>query len=1168
MKLRRVKILGFKTFADKTEFELDGDIIAVVGPNGCGKSNIVDAVLWGLGESNSRAIRAQTGKEVIFAGSSHRKPHGFAEVTLHFDNEDGGLPIDTPEVSVTRRVDRSGQGEYEINRRSCRLKDVADLLADSGLGRAGYAIVGQSEIDQALAASPQQRRAWIDEAAGVHRYRIRRQEAVRRLDSAKQHLTRVRDVLTELDAQREPLAEEAEVAMRYKSALKSLRQVECGLLVKELASVVDDLRTLDETHRAAMALSQKEAVLADDFEAGAEEKSTRANQLEAEADKVRDALQKAKELLDQSQATLHVARAKLENLDVLEGNLSAEAGAAQERLEHAESDLAAATADAAIEEAAYSRLQEELSGAGDEAKLLRQELERCERDLAETRLRLADYQRAELEVAHREQRAADVAKEIAGIDATLPDLNVGIQEAEAALQEKESEAAVQSRSLTEAQSALHDLRQHENEQSAQTRKLLAEVAALDGKRRGIESTIEAHEGLAQGAKSVLALVKKGELDNKYIPVGDCVQVEPELALAIDTALGASANDLIVPDESFAKEAIALLKEYAMGRATFQPITLMRPSAPSQDLKRVQNQRGVVGLASEIVGCKPAHRPVIDSLLGRVLVVETIDDALRLAKTSGWSRCVTLEGEVVYASGAVTGGRAVRQTAGLVQRQAELAETVKALKKTQSLIEKAQADERTREERRAQLEATLAQARTALEPLLLEVEESKAWLASLRQELSASERSRAKLEAERAALTHANQATMEAVDLDSIEARRDDVWKKLTAKSADAESAELRLEEAFARLEAARKRLADCARRLQSVKEAEHQRQHRASNLEPERARHQATISEAEKDSAVHESQVQELRALLETALESRRQVLEEARSLTEQAQRARKSAMDAETAAHQAELKRARSEGKRAAALERLLDEYGVSEEQALDQAPTTVVPDDASSLVSRLRRELKDMGEVNLGAIEAFERLSERYDELNGQAIDIESGMEEIETSVRELDKVTLEKFSATFTLVKDAFAETFRRVFGGGEGHLELVRGADDLDAGVEIQVTIPGKKRQRLELLSGGERALSAIAFLFALLKTKPSPLVILDEIDAPLDGRNVERFIGLMRDFSKDIQFILVTHNPMTIESADIWFGVTMQEPGVSTLVPFRVTDKTVVKAVVPDVYLKG
>lgn len=1168
MKLKRVKILGFKTFADKTEFELDGDIVAVVGPNGCGKSNIVDAVLWGLGESNARAIRAQSGKEVIFAGSVHRKPLGIAEVTLHFDNEDGSLPVDTPEVSVTRRVDRSGQGEYEINRRNCRLKDVADLLSDSGLGRAGYAIVGQSEIDQALAASPQQRRAWIDEAAGVHRYRVRRQEAVRRLEAAHGHLVRVQDVLTELDAQREPLAAEAEAAMRYKSALRSLRQVECGLLVKELASVVGELAEVDAAVQSASELVMKESALAERSEAEARACAARATQLEEESEALRASLDKARSLTDQAESVLQIATTRLESLVELESNLSAEAEAAKQRIDHAEADLEQALKDAGTENDAFEKLKVELTGADNEAQALANELEQAEKDLATAREQLSERHKAELERAHREQRASDVKVEIEGIDQSLPELQVGIQDAERSLADAESAAEKGRLLLADAEGELLKLRQADEGAAVETRRLLADLAALDGKRRGIEATIEAHEGLAQGSRAVLGLLKRGDLQGEYVPVGDCVQVEPDLALAIDTALGASANDLIVPDEGFAKRAITLLKENSLGRATFQPVTLMRPQQASADLRRLANQAGVVGLAAELVACQAKHRPVIDSLLGRVLVVEDLDVALRLARTPGWSRCVTLDGEVVHSSGAVTGGRAVRQTSGLVQRQSELAETIKALKQLQAKLAKAEKAASERGPVREALEGKIASARRAIDPLLLDVEEAKSWLNSLRHEAATAERSRGKLVAELESLQQTTLGEVVAVDLAAVEARRDEVWKRLAAKTSDAESAAERIEEGRARLEVAKKRVTDCERRLMAAREADKHREQRAGGLEPERERQRQSIALADKEKEKYQAEATGLQEKLDKALEERRRQAETARLKTEEAQHARRSASDAEARAHQTELKRARLEAKRASSLERLLEEYGVNEEQAIADAPTTVVPDDASTIVGRLRRELKEMGDVNLGAIEAYERLTERFDELDGQARDIEDGIAEIHASVKALDKVTRERFTETFAQVKEAFTGTFSRVFGGGEGVLELVQGEDDLDAGVEIQVTVPGKKRQRLELLSGGERALSALAFLFALLKVKPSPLVVLDEVDAPLDGRNVERFIGLMRDFSKEIQFILVTHNPMTIESADVWFGVTMQEPGVSTLVPFKVPDKSVVKAVVPDVYLKG
>ncbi|MBS1715939.1 MAG: chromosome segregation protein SMC [Armatimonadetes bacterium] len=1177
MKLKRVRIQGFKTFADKTEFELGGDIVAVVGPNGCGKSNIVDAMLWGLGETSARALRAQSGKEVIFAGSVHRKAMGYAEVTLTFDNEDGALPMDCAEVSVTRRVDRSGQGEYEINKRACRLKDVADLLADSGLGRAGYAIVGQSDIDQALAASPQQRRAWIDEAAGVQRYRMRRQEAVRRLDAASTHLRRVQDVLQELDAQREPLAEEAEVAVRYKSALKGLRQVECGLLVKELAAAVEETEGLAANVLEAQTTAERETALAASLEARAKETAAQAATLESEAEGVRKLASQIRNLADEAASAISIAETRLQSLTVLEENLEAEAGSSRDRLSHASEDLEAAIVEVRAAEQSLEALSAELSGADTDAKALAADLESAEQALTEARERMAEAHRADLEREHRRQRAREAAKELQGIDGTLPDLQSGIEEAQASLTEAETAARSGREALEAHDKALAALVHDEEDRAAEVRKILAEVAALDGKRRGIEATIAAHEGLSQGARAVLDLVRSGKLEGEFRPVGECVQADPDLAVAMDTALGAAANDLIVPDEGHAKRAIQWLKDEKLGRATFQPVDLVRPQQRNRELERLAAGPGVVGIAADLVECRASHRPVIESLLGRVLVVEDLDVALRLARTSGWSRCVTLDGEVVHASGAVTGGRALRQTSGLVQRTSELAECEKSLKGLQKRLSALEAAGKAFENRRSEAVAERTRLQSGLQPVLLAVEEARSWLKSLESELASTERARARLLAEIEGLEATSGSEPVTVDVTEFERVRDEAWKAYSARLKEAESSGERLREARDRAQTAKRRVEDCERRVKTVEESERHRAKRAGGLGPEREAQFAIIERARSERDTHEAEHARLSAMMHELSERRRGSASSVEHTTEQAQEARKAASQAENAAYQAELRRTRIDAKRATVLERLLEEYGVDQAKALSEAPTTVVPPDAGVLVARLRKELKEMGDVNLGAVEAYERLTERFEELDAQAKDIESGMDEVKSSIRELDRLTRDKFTETFVKIKEAFGETFKTVFGGGEGVLDMIQGGEDLDAGVEISVTVPGKKKQRLELLSGGERALSALAFLFALLKVKPSPLVILDEVDAPLDGRNVERFIGLMRDFSKDIQFVLVTHNTTTIQCADVWFGVTMQEPGVSTLVPFKVAedvgrspapDKALVAPRVPDAYFKG
>ena len=1168
MKLKHVKILGFKTFADKTEFDLAGDIIAVVGPNGCGKSNIVDSILWGLGESNARQLRAQTSKEVIFSGSTHRKPIGFCEVSLLFDNEDGALPIDSAEVSITRRLTRSGDSDYQINRRSCRLRDVNDLLADSGLGRAGYAIVGQSEIDQALAASAIQRRGWIDEAAGVQRYRARRTEALRRLASAEDHLTRVHDIINEIEHQREPLAEEAEAAKQYRIAVSSLREVESGLLCQELASHVADLADIQVRVAESLKTAEAELARSQELEEHAVRMSATVERLEARIEELRTAQQQAQTALEQANAAYQIAEHKLASLDQLESSIHEESGSSEVRRSQAEADLAKAKEEAEAEIHAHTLLHSELGSIDGEAAALDADLKRLEEALAKGRELVSKQQRIEVEMAHRELRLAQIQAEIDGIVSTIPDLEAGISEAELAFGELDGQATIWEEQKRNAEKLLTEIRTEHETQSADLRKVLAEIAVLDGRRKGLEATIDAHDGLTQGTRAVLAAVEAGRIQGEYVPVGSAIEVDSDLAQAFDTALGNAANDLIVPDESFAKRAIEFLKSNRLGRATFQPINLMRPPHRSPELRNLLKEKGVVGLASELADADPKFRPVIDSLLGRVVITETLDDSLRLARTSGWSRMVTLDGEVVHSSGAVTGGAAARQGTGIVQRRAELHELEVQIEGLQRQLTDRQSKDNDRETRIAAATKERDEATVALNEQSQDLEEARAWLLNLKHEMVATLRSKEKLTHESEQLREIESVSLEAVDIKTLESSRDDALRKLAERTSDAGNVQIRLEEASQRREQAAARLTDAERRLSHLLEAETARSRRAENLGPERERNLSLMEEAKATKAENEQRASDLREDLKLAMESRRLVQIESMRLARDAKEGQRIAGVMSEQAHQHELKRARLESHRANVVQRLLEEYGMGEDEAIAHAPTVQIPEDSSAVVARLRREIKAMGEVNLGAIEAYERLTTRYDELTHQVEDILGGKAEVENSVRELDRLTKDRFQATFEKLQTTFATMFQRIFGGGEGSLELTDAANILDSGVDIQVTIPGKRRQRLELLSGGERAMSALAFLFSLLEVKPTPLVILDEVDAPLDGRNVERFIQVMRDFSSKTQFILITHNPVTIESADVWFGVTMQEPGVSTLIPFKVPERSLIKAVVPDAYLKG
>jgi chromosome segregation protein len=1151
MRLRKVRIQGFKTFADRTELEFGGDMVAVVGPNGCGKSNIVDAIAWGLGEANARQLRAQSGVEVIFNGSSRRKPLGLAEVTLCFENEDRALAIDADEVTITRRLTRSGDSEFQINRRTCRLRDIYDLLADSGLGRSGYAIVGQREIDAAMAASPEERRAWVDEAAGVQRYRAHRQESIRRLSAAADHLARIDDLIAEIEAQRAPLAAEAEIARRYKQTLASLRDIELGTMAREIFDAAkafeEASRRGEEAMESARALRQRQDELDERVRVAGEQVS----EVEAEMDVARGVQQAALTAMERAEAAIRLAEQRSAGLDELERALDDEESARTTAAEEARSERDAAVLVVESERANLARLEAHLSGVDKESGELAETLKKAEDELARLQEDAGVAMREQMDRSHRAVRLAQAEEELAGTRASLPQTAIALREAIAAEEaaERSLESLVSAREARRA--ALADARDAEVKTARELRGIAIEREALRSRALGLAATLEAHEGLAQGARAVLDAVRAGRLRGDYTPVAEAIEVSRELALPIETALAASSHDLIVPTEQDAKRAIEYLKAGRLGRATFQPVSLMRPARESDDLRDLLRDPHVIGLADRLVACRDEHRPVIESLLGRVVVVRDLEAALRIARTSGWRRLVTLDGELVHSGGAVTGGVGQRAGAGLVQRKAELREAEAEVARLTATAEKL---EREAESQRRLAEESAAAVRALDEQVAAaeaERRDAHRWRAGLEQEHKQAERDAERLRREIADLKdHLARPVSQMPDLEPAQNARDEAMRRLADHGAATRQAHEARAEAMKRLAEAEERLLQAERRRERTERQGDRSVDRRDRIARERERVRIEIEAQRVALADAQGDRDRARIRLEEATERKRALLQASLDLAEESKELRGRSETIAAGARQAEIDRARADARRAAAAQRMLEEYGIAEEEALEMAPTMTPPPDASALVQRLRRELKAMGDVNLGAIEAYERLTQRWDELTAQRDDIEAGKRQVEEGIRELDRVTRDRFRETFAALQRSFADLFGRLFGGGEGALRLTDPDNLLETGVEIDVTIPGKLRQRLELLSGGERALSACAFLFALLQVRPSSLVVLDEVDAPLDGRNVERFIQLLKEFASSTQFILITHNPTTIEAMPIWFGVTMQEPGVSAVVPYR------------------
>ncbi|HLK13793.1 MAG TPA: chromosome segregation protein SMC, partial [Fimbriimonadaceae bacterium] len=982
MRLKRVKLFGFKTFADRTEFDIESELTAVVGSNGCGKSNLVDAILWGLGEASPRHLRAATGVDVIFNGSAHRKPLGFAEVTLLFDNEDNSLPIDAPEVSVTRRLTRSGDAEYRINKTVCRQRDVYELFADSGLGRTGYAIVGQKEIDAALSASPEDRRSWLDEAAGVQRYRARKVEAQRRLTAARGHLERIGDILQELETQREPLREEAEVAQRYKTALHSLRQVETGLLVHELRKAVGEIELAAQRGDAAAKLLANESERAEQLDRELHTIGISMEKAEAEIEAARTAQHASMTAFERTSGDLRLAEQRHASLDEIEASLGAETENTEERVAEAQTELEKASAEAQADEAAFEALRRDSAGSDEAAAKLTTELRALERELEEAKRIEALRLKHAVEDAHRSERLRGARRELKGIVESEADTAAAVAEAES----EEATAVAEVERLRGAVAELHQAlaawQQREDQTASAVRNALAERAGLTGRIQGIEATLAAHEGLSQGARAVLDAAQAGELEGDFVPVGEAISVPDRLTQAIDTALGASVNDLIVDSEETAKDAVRWLKENRAGRATFQPIPMVRPRDPGAEFKRLLREKGVVGCASELVECQPRFRPVIDSLLNRVVVAEDIDVALCLSRDSGRPyRCiVTIDGELIHAAGAVTGGAAPKQGYSLVQRKSDLQKLKKELEKLETIIAKAEAEAQERTQARDADSAKLASALEELKEAEVTAGDARRFADSLREEAQAAAKAKARLEREIAEVTGGEQAELlPAVDASAIEARRHELLKALAAQSADAEGMESRLLEAERRRDSAKVRLQAAERRLENLMAAEAQRARRLENLGPERIRLCAEVDrltkEVERTTKLSSSAEERLQKLLQ----GKRELVERSVGLSDQARDARENLAALSDTSHQAELQRTRAEGRRISAVERLLEEYGIGEAEAL-AAPHEELPPDAASLVGRLRRDLRAMGDVNVGAIEAYDRLTTRFDELSTQ--------------------------------------------------------------------------------------------------------------------------------------------------------------------------------------------
>ena len=1175
MYLKALEIQGFKSFPDKTVLTFGEAVTAIVGPNGSGKSNISDAIRWVMGEQSTRALRGGKMEDVIFGGTARRKQVGFAEVSLVLDNTGHIFPhLEESEVMVTRRYYRSGESEYYINRRSVRLKDVNELFMDTGLGREGYSIIGQGKIDEILSVKSGDRREIFEEAAGISRYRHRKEDAERRLERTGENLTRINDKIDELELQVEPLRASAEKAKKFLILRDELRGLEISLWLEQLERVRTGAIKLSADYENAVRQKGEAQAEVERLYAAAEELSARMHQKEVDAEGVRFTMMGRQADANECENAIAVLRANiqndLENADRLRRELEAQEGRTgsvdqqiaqrKARLEEIGTELAALGARLEGFRQESDDLSRSAGTLAGEMEALRQKEAVETASAAEARALLSALAAAAQEVMDRDEA---VRQELAAgeerLTAAESERDGAQKELEQAREDRDSLQNIISGYAMRLESRNRKAQEAEEQQV----KLQMEENALQSRIHMLAEMEKLYEGYSKAVKLVMGESGRGQLKGILGPVAGLVRVESAYTVAIETALGAAMQNIVVDREEDGKAAIQYLKRRDGGRCTFLPLNAVRP-AEFRDTA-VAREPGFVGMGIELVEFDRRYEAVVSSLLGRTVVAQDMDAAIAIArKYNHRLKIVTLDGQVLNPGGSMTGGSASR-TAGILSRQGEL----ERLREQETLLRDALAsagkklEEARREAAAAQYEMDTARAQQRRhEDDILKLEERVRHLTGqladqqLRRDGLKEELEQLSRRAERTEEDTANaRRRIEELEGSAAALRAEAEGKakgqgelrekgeaigtrmaELSARKAALEAEEQALGQALGELEGLRADLAgDRADRVRRIEEL---------NARSEELNGQIRDREEQLQSIRAESDAQqaEIARLNQEKLE-----LEGQRNQADKASRDKNSellAMEREVSV--LEQKKTAAEMEEKQLLDKLWESYELTHEAARAQKVELESVARAQRRVAELKKAISALGNINLDAIEEFARVNERYTYFTDQRDDVRKAKTELEKIIAGLTGEMERIFAQQFAKINEAFQQTFQELFGGGKAALELDDPEDLLNCGIEIRVQPPGKTLKVITLLSGGEKAFVAIALYFAILKVRPTPFVVMDEIEAALDDANVERFARYLRQMCNHTQFIVITHRRGTMEESDVLYGVTMQEQGVSRI----------------------
>ena len=1182
MYLKALEIQGFKSFPDKTVLTFGEDITAIVGPNGSGKSNISDAIRWVMGEQSTRTLRGGKMEDVIFGGTARRKQTGYAEVSLVLDNTAHIFDMDESEVMVTRRYYRSGESEYYINRRSVRLRDVNELFMDTGLGREGYSIIGQGRIDEILSVKSTDRREMFEEAAGISRFRHRKEEAERKLERTDENLLRINDKIDELELQVEPLREQSERAKRFLILRDELKGLEISVWLDTLERLRAGSIKLETDYKEAV--RQKEAAeraMEERFGA-AEALSAQMREKEVEADRLRFAIQGREATVRELESSIAVLKSSIQH------NLENTARIREEleQREGRQDSLSGQIAERSARLTAINEQLEQVRREAEEKNAAAQEALRSAGTLARELEELRGMESVKTADAHQ---AKALLSALAAAAQEVMDRDGAVRQELSRLDRRQEAAAA------ESAAAVKKLQEAREERDAVKNVISGYTLRLDGRRKKAEQARERHvrlkmdenalisrirmlremeklhEGYSKAVKLVMGEVQRGTLHHIHGPVAGLLHVPDRYTVAIETALGGAMQNLVVDREEDGKAVIQYLKRRDGGRATILPLSSIRPGE-LREAGSLSREPGFVGVADQLVQFDPRYRAVFSNLLGRVAVMEDLDTAIAAARRYGYRfRIVTLDGQVLNPGGSMTGGSASR-SAGILSRTNEL-ERLNA--QSAALREQLEQAARTLEEAEREakgasyeLETAQAQLREWEDAVLkaeAQVEHCRSVAASLEEQW---ENQRGELEQLQARTGEIERDIQRARDrIRELEGEAAALKSEADGKArgqSDLQTRSLALTQELSQITAGLAALeAEREATARGLEELEGLRRDLAGDQDQSRA----LIGDYQEKNASFAREIGEkegqLQKLAQENQEQQRQIAglnEEKLALEGERVKATREGQEKnrELLAIGGEVSRLEQK-KMAAALDekQLLDKlwetYELSHEAAKRLRVEIESVSKASRRIAELKKGISALGSVNVGAIEEFRRVNERYTYLTDQRDDVEKAKRELEEVIGQITGEMRAIFSREFQSINESFGQTFLELFGGGKATLELEDPDDILNCGIEIKVQPPGKALKTITLLSGGEKAFVAIALYFSILKVRPTPFVVMDEIEAALDDNNVVRFARYMRGMSEKTQFIVITHRRGTMEEADVLYGVTMQEQGVSRMLTINLND---------------